>query len=122
MLVGELRLACVIARQAALREWITREVFPGPDMQDDATPGQYARRTSGTSYHLVGSYRMGEADASAFPLQVGVNLILTVVMLTERCAGWMLGGYSSPCHSSNQSCCRLSKSTMMIRAIRPQSR
>ena len=61
-------------------------------MQDDATPGQYARRTSGASYHLVGIYRVGEADASAFPLQVGVNLILTVAMLTERCAGWMLGG------------------------------
>lgn len=93
MLVGGLRLARVIARQAALREWITREVFPGPDIQDDATPGQYARRTSGTSYHLVGNCRMGAAndgdavvdphlrlrgldnlrlaDAPVFPLQVG---------------------------------------------------
>ena len=114
VLVGGLQLARGIAAQPALRDWIAREVFPGPDVQGDAALGEYARRTSGTTYHPVGSCRMGAADdagavvdphlrlrgldnlrvadASVFPLQVGVNPNLTIAMLAERCAAWVLGG------------------------------
>lgn len=114
VLVAGLRLAREIAQQPALREWIAREVFPGPGVQDDAELGDYARRSSGTTYHPVGSCRMGAADdagvavdpqlrlrgldnlrvadASVFPLQVGVNPNLSIAMLAERCAAWVLEG------------------------------
>ncbi len=32
------------------------------------------------------------ADASFFPLQTGFNPNLTIFMLAERCAAWVLGG------------------------------
>ena len=32
------------------------------------------------------------ADASVFPLQPGANPNLTITMLAERCAAWVLGG------------------------------
>ena len=114
LLVGGLRLAREIARQPALRPWITREAFPGPGVTSDAALGEYARRASGTSYHPVGTCRMGAADderavvdpelrlrgldnlrvadASVFPLQPGVNPNLTIAMLAERCAEWLLRG------------------------------
>ena len=114
VLVDGLRLAREIAAQEPLREWIDRELFPGPKWQSDAALSRYARQVSASVYHPVGSCRLGlsveegavvdpqlrlhglanlyVADASVFPLHVGVNPNLTVAMIGERCAEWVLGG------------------------------
>lgn len=112
VLVAGLRLARQIAQQEPLQDWIARELFPGPVVESDEALSRYARQVAGTSYHPVGSCRMGKAadpgvvvdpqlrvcgvenlrvaDASVFPLQVGVNPNLTVAMIGERCAEWVL--------------------------------
>lgn len=39
-----------------------------------------------------GALRKAWADASVFPLQVGVTPNLTVAMIGERCVEWVLAG------------------------------
>ncbi len=41
---------------------------------------------------LRGLRNLRVADASVFPLQTGVNPYLTIAMLAERCAAWVLTG------------------------------
>ena len=41
---------------------------------------------------LRGLRNLRVADASVFPLQTGVNPNLTITMLAERCAAWVLTG------------------------------
>ena len=45
---------------------------------------------------LRGLRNLRVADASIFPLQLGVNPNLTIAMLAERCAAWVLRDQSSP--------------------------
>ena len=45
---------------------------------------------------LRGLDKLRLADAPDFPLQKGVNPNLTIAMLAERCAAWVLGDQSSP--------------------------
>ncbi|WP_448006075.1 GMC family oxidoreductase [Agromyces bauzanensis] len=40
-------------------EWGARELFPGPDVNDDAALRDYVRRTAITYHHQVGTCRMG---------------------------------------------------------------
>ncbi len=39
---------------------------------------------------LRGLRNLRVADASVFPLQTGINPNMTVVLLAERCAAWLL--------------------------------
>ena len=41
-----------------------RELYPGPDVNDDAALRDYVRRTAITYHHQVGTCRMGVDDAS----------------------------------------------------------
>ena len=109
LLVEGVRVARELARGEALRDWIVREVAPGPAVGDDAEAlGRYVRQASNTVYHPAGTCRMGDrddagavvdpqlrvrglsrlriADASIFPEMISVNLCLTVMMIGERCA------------------------------------
>jgi choline oxidase len=114
ILVEGIRLARRIAEQEPLRNWMEREVAPGPTVQSDAELGEYVRRTSNTVYHPAGSCRMGAADdhntvvdpalrvrglerlriadASVFPTMIGVNLCMTVMMIGEKCADMVMDG------------------------------
>lgn len=108
VLLAGIKLARQIAAQPALRRWIKRELAPGPTVQEDWALAEYARRTSNTVYHPVGTCRMGAADdpravvdselrvrgvgrlrvadASIFPTLIGVNPCLTCMMIGEKCA------------------------------------
>jgi choline oxidase len=110
--VEGIRISRTIAAQAGLREWIVRELAPGPAIVSDAALAAYVRQTAATVYHPVGSCRMGAsdasdavvdpqlrvrgvgrlriADASIMPRHVGVNPCLTVMQIGERCAALML--------------------------------
>jgi len=107
MLAG-IRLAREIAAQAPLKEWIGRELAPGPEVTSDDELLDYIYQTHNTVYHPAGTARMGAADdpmavldpalrvkgvqrlrvvdASAMPKLPAVNPNITVMMMAEKCA------------------------------------
>jgi choline oxidase len=107
MLAG-LELARELVRQPPLADWTRRELAPGADVTDPEELLAYARSTSNTVYHPVGTCRMGAeddpeavvtpelrvkgihnlrvADASVFPFIVTPNPAVTCMMIGERCA------------------------------------
>ncbi|OAP55680.1 hypothetical protein AYL99_09832 [Fonsecaea erecta] len=115
-----LRAARRIAEQAPFKDWIKREVAPGPHIQSDEALSEYARKVAHTVYHPAGTTKMGDvhtdelavvdenlrvrglkglriADAGVFPAMTTINPMLTVLGVGERCAelvaaeaGWQL--------------------------------
>ena len=59
-----MRLARKVAQMPALKPLIVRETRPGPEAQDDAALLDYMRGTIQTSWHMVGTTKMG-VDAAA---------------------------------------------------------
>lgn len=56
------RLARKVAQMPALKPLIVRETRPGPEVQDDAGLLDYMRGTIQTSWHMVGTTKMGVDD------------------------------------------------------------
>ena len=104
-----LRAARKIAEQAPFKDWIKREVAPGPAIQSDEELSEYARRVAHTVYHPAGTTKMGDlaeddyavvdselrvrglkgvriADAGVFPTMTTINPMLTVLGIGERAA------------------------------------
>ena len=61
MLAG-IRLARKIAEQAPLKDWIARELAPGPDATTDDELLDYVHQTHNTVYHPAATARMGAVD------------------------------------------------------------
>ncbi|HTP96253.1 MAG TPA: GMC family oxidoreductase N-terminal domain-containing protein [Burkholderiales bacterium] len=59
-----MRIARKVAQAPALKPLVVRETRPGPDKQDDAALIDYMHETIQTSWHMVGTCKMG-ADAQA---------------------------------------------------------
>ena len=108
-LVFGMRAARKIAEQAPFKDWIKREICPGPKLQSDEELSEYARRAAHTVYHPAGTTKMGDiendelavvdpelrvrgigrlriADAGVFPTMPSINPMLTVLGIGERCA------------------------------------
>jgi choline dehydrogenase-like flavoprotein len=104
-----LKTARKIAQQAPFKDWIKREVAPGPAIQTDEELSEYARRVAHTVYHPAGTTKMGDlvndkyavvdsqlrvrgltgvriADAGVFPTMTTINPMLTVLGIGERAA------------------------------------
>ena len=108
-----MRLSRKLAEQPALKDWVKRELAPGSDVQSDEELSEFARRTGNTTYHPVGTCRMGDAadertvvdpelrvkgvgrlrvaDASIFPSHVGANPACTTMMVGEKAADIVRG-------------------------------
>jgi choline dehydrogenase len=102
--VRALRLARRIATQPALHPFFKQETRPGLDIDDDDGLLEYARATGQTSYHPVGTCRMGTdahavvdpdcrvrgvdglrvADASVMPFIVSSNTNAPSIAIGER--------------------------------------
>ena len=113
MLAG-IRLARRIAEQSPMREWIGRELAPGPDAVTDDDLLDYIHKTHNTVYHPAGTARMGATDdplavldptlrvkgvqglrvvdASAMPKLPVVNPNITVMTMAEKCADLITSG------------------------------
>ena len=57
-------MARTVAQQPAFKPLIVRETRPGPEVNDDAGLLDYMRGTIQTSWHMVGTCKMG-VDAAA---------------------------------------------------------
>lgn len=119
-LVAGIRAARKIADQSPFKDWLEKEVAPGPAVQSDEAISEYARRVAHTVYHPAGTTKMGNvekdpmavvdpklkvrgikglriADAGVFPEMTSINPMLTVLAIGERAAeliameeGWKL--------------------------------
>jgi len=99
-----------IGRAPALAEaWGARELYPGPDVDDDASLREYVRRTAITYHHQVGTCKMGVdelavvdptlqvrglealmvADASIMPRVTTGNTNAPSIMIGEKAAGFL---------------------------------
>ncbi|KAF3011172.1 hypothetical protein E8E13_011546 [Curvularia kusanoi] len=108
-IVAGLKAAREIAQQAPFKDWIKREVAPGPKIQSDEDLSEYGRRVAHTVYHPAGTTKMGDvkkdeyavvdpelkirglqnvriADAGVFPEMPTINPMLTVLAIGERAA------------------------------------
>jgi choline dehydrogenase-like flavoprotein len=106
-LVFGMRAARKIAEQAPFKDWIKREVAPGPNVNTDEELSEYARRVAHTVYHPAGTTKMGDlgkdemavcdpdmnvrglkglriCDAGLFPTMPSINPMVTVLSLAER--------------------------------------
>jgi choline dehydrogenase len=108
--IAALRLARRIAEQPALNALIVREVRPGPEAQSDEALLAHIVKLGATSYHPIGTCRMGSdamavvdpqlrvhgiaglrvADASVMPSMVSSNTNAPSFMIGERCADFIL--------------------------------
>jgi choline dehydrogenase len=64
MFLDGMRVARKVAQMPALKPLIVRETRPGPEVQDDAGLLEYMKDTIQTSWHMVGTTKMG-VDAAA---------------------------------------------------------
>ena len=100
-----------LAKRPALSAVVVRETRPGPEVVTDDELTEYMRNTSQTSWHPVGSCRMGDdamavvdsdlrvrglsglrvADASIMPFHVSSNTNIPSIMVGEKAADLVLG-------------------------------
>ena len=108
-LVAGIKAARKVAEKEPFRDWIKREVAPGPECQTDEEISEFARRAAHTVYHPSGTTKMGNvkqdvfavvdpqlrvrgvknlriSDAGVFPEIPSVNPMLTVLSVGERTA------------------------------------
>ncbi|CAJ2514058.1 Uu.00g021770.m01.CDS01 [Anthostomella pinea] len=108
-LVYGMRAARKVAEQAPFKDWIKKEIAPGPDVQSDEDLSHYARKVAHTVYHPAGTTRMGDTttdelavvdeklkvrglknlrivDAGIFPTIPTINPMVTVLGVAERAA------------------------------------
>jgi choline dehydrogenase len=98
-----------IGAEPALREWGSKEIYPGPEVSSDASLHDYVRSTAITYHHQVGTCRMGSddlavvdpelrvrgldslrvADASVMPTVISGNTQAPAIMIGERVADFI---------------------------------
>ena len=96
-----------------LAPFLEAETLPGPHAQSDDELMDHARQTGVTTYHLIGTARMGPAsdpsavvddrlrvhgveglrvvDASIMPSMPSANTYASTLMIAERAADWLRG-------------------------------
>ncbi|MFW8142383.1 GMC oxidoreductase, partial [Klebsiella pneumoniae] len=55
-----------IAQQAPFKDWIKREVAPGPKVKTDEELSEYGRRVAHTVYHPAGTTKMGDVSKDKY--------------------------------------------------------
>jgi choline dehydrogenase len=108
--VWAIRQSRMIAEQPPLRDLVVREVRPGPEVTADSDILEFIRATGETSWHPVGSCRMGAepdsvvdpelrvhgvrglrvADASVMPFHTSSNTNAPSIMIGEKAADLIL--------------------------------
>ena len=68
-----MRVARKVASQPGLKDLIVRETRPGPEVNDDAGLIDYMKGTIQTSWHMVGTCKMGVDDMAVVDPQLRVR-------------------------------------------------
>ncbi|MGH8665484.1 MAG: GMC family oxidoreductase [Burkholderiales bacterium] len=109
-LVSALKMIRKIAAQPALAQYIVRETRPGPEAHSDDELLDHIRKTGQTSYHPIGTCRMGSdklavvdaklrvhgvqglrvCDASIMPTMVASNTNAPSIMIGEKASDMVL--------------------------------
>ena len=109
-MIAALRMIRKIAAQPGLAQHIVRETRPGPDAADDDALLDHARATGQTSYHPIGTCKMGQderavvdarlqvrgieglrvCDASIMPTMVASNTNAPSIMIGEKASDLVL--------------------------------
>ena len=109
-MIAALRMIRKVASQPALAQHIVRETRPGPDAADDDALLDHVRKTGQTSYHPIGTCRMGNdpqavvdaslrvhgveglrvCDASIMPTMVASNTNAPSIMIGEKASDLVL--------------------------------
>ena len=105
-----IRIARNVMTAPALRGIITEEISPGSSMDDDDSLLNWVRQTAETTYHPIGTCKMGSdamavvderlrvhgidglriADASIMPTLTSGNTNAPSIMIGEKCSKMML--------------------------------
>ena len=72
-IVAALRMIRKIAAQPGLAQHIVRETRPGPEAATDEALLDHARSTGQTSYHPIGTCRMGKDDQAVVDAKLKVH-------------------------------------------------
>ncbi len=81
-----IRIARQVAQQPAMKTLIVRETRPGPGTNDNAALLDYVRETAQTSWHMIGTCKMGVDDASVVDPELRVRGIANLrVVDTSIC-------------------------------------
>jgi len=113
VLLAGMKLARRLLRSRALAAWFDHESLPGDRVQSDDELLDFARRYGSTSYHLIGTARMGPAsdptavvddelrvhgmqglrvvDASIMPVMPSANTYASTMMIAEKAADLIRG-------------------------------
>jgi choline dehydrogenase len=108
-----MRLIRRLLHTPELSQFLERETLPGPQAQSDDELLDFAKRNGSTTYHLIGTARMGPdtdptsvvsdrllvhgmqglriADASIMPSMTSANTYATTLMIAERAADFIKG-------------------------------
>jgi 4-pyridoxate dehydrogenase len=110
-LLDGIRIARAVAGQKALERFCGDELFPGPEVVNEASMRSYIRNSAGTFHHVCGTCRMGRdeaavvdpelrvrgmeglrvVDASVLPDLPGANINACTFMLAEKAADLIRG-------------------------------
>lgn len=113
--VVAVRRARELAAQRPLADHIAEELLPGRNVQTDAEILDFIRMTGSTTFHIVGTCKMGHdemavvddklrvhgidglrvADASIMPTIISGNTSVPCMMIGEKCADLVLADASS---------------------------
>ncbi|KAH6873408.1 hypothetical protein B0T10DRAFT_416577 [Thelonectria olida] len=114
-----LKMARKMAQAEPFKEYLKREIAPGPSITTDEQLCVYGRSVSNTVYHPCGTAKMGDlqndpmavvdstlkvrgtkqlrvADASVFPCMTSINPMVTVLCIGERAAELIIADAKQP--------------------------
>ncbi|MGX9965572.1 GMC family oxidoreductase [Roseomonas sp. F4] len=111
--LGGMRLLRRMLGTPELSQYLEAETLPGPDVQSDDELLDFAKKNGSTTYHLIGTARMGPetdpsavvddrlrvhgmqglrvVDASIMPSMTSANTYATTLMIAERGADFIKG-------------------------------
>ena len=111
--LGGMRLLRRMLGTPELGKYVEAETLPGPDVQSDDELLDFAKRNGSTTYHLIGTARMGPetdpsavvsdrllvhgmqglriVDASIMPSMPSANTYATTMMIAEKAADFIRG-------------------------------